>query len=206
VAKSYKSKDALPPRAAREAAARLLMELRTAPKEETGAAPMPVCTWAECVAARLQLLAGNRVVARRIKIPSAETLSDVRSAFGIDRKTGAFIAEKRPSLAILQDTPLTGLNAHVLGSAVRAIDGVRPREKFLAYAKSMLTWLTAIRTNPASSHQRPGGRRSSRRSRRQRKSRKCGRMQKSFAPAKRVSGSSMSATYLHATKTSAREK
>jgi hypothetical protein len=62
VAKSYKSKDALPPRAAREAAARLLMELRTAPKEETGAAPMPVWTWAECVAARLQLLSGNRVV------------------------------------------------------------------------------------------------------------------------------------------------
>jgi hypothetical protein len=140
VAKSYKSKDALPPRAAREAAARLLMELHTAPKEKAGAAPTPVWTWAECVAARLQLLSGNRIVARRIKIPSAETLSDVRSSFGIDRKTGAFIAEKRPSLTTLQDIPLTDLNAHILGSAVRAINGVRPREKFLAYAKSMLTW------------------------------------------------------------------
>ena len=134
VAKSYKSKDALPPRAAREAAARLLMELHTAPKEKAGAAPMPVWTWAECIAARLQLLSGNRVVARRIKIPSVETLSDVRSSFGIDRKTGAFIAEKRPSLTILQDIPLTDLSAHILGSAVRAINGVRPREKFLAYA------------------------------------------------------------------------
>ena len=121
VAKSYKSKDALPPRAAREAAARLLMELHTASKEAAEAAPMPVWTWAECVAARLQLLSGNRVVARRIKIPSAETLSDVRSAFGIDRKTGAFIAEKRPSLLILQDIPLTSLTAHVLGSAAMAV-------------------------------------------------------------------------------------
>lgn len=140
VAKSHKSKDALPPRAAREAAARLLTELRKAPKEQAEAAPAPVWTWAECVAARLQLLSGNRVVARRIKIPSAETLSDVRSSFGIDRRTGAFVAEKRPSLAILQDIPLTGLNAHVLGSGIRAINGVRPREKFLTYAKSMLTW------------------------------------------------------------------
>jgi hypothetical protein len=51
-----------------------------------------------------------------------------------------FISEKRPSLSLLQDIPLTNLNAHVLGSAMRSIDGVRPREKFLAYAKSMLTW------------------------------------------------------------------
>src|SRR5207245_4222427 len=47
VAKSYKSKDALPPRAARAAAARLLIELRTAPKEKTDAAPIPFWTWAE---------------------------------------------------------------------------------------------------------------------------------------------------------------
>jgi integrase len=140
VAKSYKSKDALPPRAAREAAARLLTELRTSPKEREEAASTRVWTWADCVTARLLLLSGNRVVARRIKIPSAETLSDVRSAFGIDRKTGTFSAAKRPSLTVLQDIPLTALNAHVLGSAIRAINGVRPREKFLAYAKSMLTW------------------------------------------------------------------
>jgi integrase len=140
VAKSYKSKDALPPRAAREAAARMLTELRTSPKEQEETASTRVWTWADCVTARLLLLSGNRVVARRIKIPSAETLSDVRSAFGIDRKTGTFSAAKRPSLVVLQNVPLTALNAHVLGSAIRAINGVRPREKFLAYAKSMLTW------------------------------------------------------------------
>ncbi len=68
VAKSYKSKDALPPRAAREAAARLLTELRTSPKEREETASTRVWTWADCVTARLFLLSGNRVVARRIKI------------------------------------------------------------------------------------------------------------------------------------------
>jgi hypothetical protein len=88
------------------------MELCTSPKQQAQAAPTSVWTWAECVAARLRLLSGNRVVARRIKISSTETRSDVRSAFGIDRKTGAFIAEKRPSLAVLQeDILLTDLNA-----------------------------------------------------------------------------------------------
>ncbi|MBR1070812.1 hypothetical protein [Bradyrhizobium liaoningense] len=122
VAKSYKSKDALPPRAAREAAARLLTELRTSPKEREETASTRVWTWADCVTARLLLLSGNRVVARRIKIPSAETLSDVRSAFGIDRKTGTFSAAKRPSLTVLQDI------LRVSGDRERGFQGIVSRD------------------------------------------------------------------------------
>jgi len=136
---SYKAKDQLTPSDARAAAKSLLTDLKDAP-EEPASASVPVWTWAQMVAARLKELSRKRSVGQRVKLPGRETQIDVRTTFGIDNKTKLFNADKRPSLAILQDIRITELNAHILGTAMRAIQKRRPREKFLAYAKSMLNW------------------------------------------------------------------
>jgi hypothetical protein len=125
-------------REARQKGREAFAEMATAPKR--GPKPTASWTWADCVRARLALLAGKRAVGRKIKLPSTETQTDVRSSFGIDRATGEFVAEKRPSLAKLQNMKLVDITAHEFGEALRGIAGIRPREKFLTYAKAMLGW------------------------------------------------------------------
>jgi hypothetical protein len=141
-------------REARQKGREAFAVMATAPKR--GVKPAASWTWAECVKARLAVLAGKRVVGRKIKLPSAETQTDVRSSFGIDRITGEFDPEKRPSLVRLQKMKLVDMTAHDLGEAMRGIKaeppaksgsqkkpkkgGVRPREKFLTYSKAMLGW------------------------------------------------------------------
>src|SRR5665213_2239859 len=125
-------------RDARRQGSEAYAEMATAPKR--GPKPTAVWTWADCVRARLVHLKGKRAVGRKVKLPSAETQSDVRSVFGIDRATGAFDPTKRPSLSALQSMKLTDIGAHEFGAALRGIKGIRPREKFLTYAKAMLSW------------------------------------------------------------------
>lgn len=135
---NYKAADQLTPSDAR-AAAKRMADLKN-PPEETAPAGAPVWTWAQMVAAYLKELGRKRSVGQKVKLPSRETQNDVRTSFGINNKTKVFNPDKRPSLAILQQMPITELNAHLLGAVVRAIGKRRPREKFLAYAKSMLNW------------------------------------------------------------------
>jgi hypothetical protein len=133
---SYKAEGQLTPSEARKAAQTVFVELAGEPALESVA----VWTWAECVKERLAVLKGKRLVNRKIKLPSAETQNDVRSVFGIDRKTGAFVAKKRPSLAAFQNTKLTEIYTPAFVAAMCGIKGIRPREKFLTYAKAMLSW------------------------------------------------------------------
>jgi hypothetical protein len=133
---SYKVTDQLTPSEARNEARELLDELRK--NKALAHTSVPVWTWSQMVAAYLKELSRKRPVNRNIKLPSRDTQNDVRTTFGIDRKTKMFVAAKRPSQAILQNMPITMLNAHLLGTVMRAIEHRRPREKFLSYAKTML--------------------------------------------------------------------
>lgn len=132
VAKSYKSKDALPPRAAREAAARLLAELRTSPKEQEGTAPTRVWSWADCVTARLLLLSGNRVVARRIKIPLDR--NTVRRSSGIRHrsKDGHLQCIETAIACCSSEYPPHSPEHSCTRLRHASNQCVRPREKFLA--------------------------------------------------------------------------
>lgn len=143
--RGYKG-DHVNPRAAREAAARILVEISARPPRSpesdtvSGPAAQPICwTWAEMVTARMANLSGPRMVGERIKAPSKDTQDDVRRSFGVGRD-GAFDPDKRPSLAPLQTLRLDAIDAAKLGAAVRGIEHRRARAKFLAYAKSALTW------------------------------------------------------------------
>jgi hypothetical protein len=126
-------------REARQKGREAFAEMATAGKKHKPRGPEP-WTWRQTVAARLEVLKGRRKVGHKIKLPSAETQTDVRSSFGIDRTSGQFDPEKRPSLAALQDMALTDITAHEFGAALRGIAGIRPREKFLTYACAMLGW------------------------------------------------------------------
>lgn len=140
---SYKAADQLTPSDARREAAKQLTDLRLSQKPKPAEKPQKVVwTWSQLVDARLESLAGERVVRSR------QTQEDVRQAFGINSRTKVFDASKRPSLSTMQGMSLStmqgmslnDLDAEVLGDAMRAIEHRRPREKFLAYAKSALSW------------------------------------------------------------------
>jgi hypothetical protein len=137
---SYKAKDQLTPSDARVAAKDMLEELKKELKGSASAVSLPVWTWSQMVNAHLKVLSRKRPVNRKVKLPSRETQIDVRTTFGINNKTKVFDPDKRPSLAVLQNMRIAELNAHILGTVMLGIAKRRPREKFLAYTKTMLNW------------------------------------------------------------------
>jgi hypothetical protein len=137
---SYKATDQLTPSDARKEAEKKLADLKLARKATADRPLRAVWTWSQLVEARLTSYAGDRVVGGRIKIPSRQTQQDVRQALGIASRTMKFDASKRPSLAPMQNMLLNELDAEVIGDAMHGIKDRRPREKYLAYAKSALSW------------------------------------------------------------------
>jgi hypothetical protein len=133
---SYKAADQLTPSDARKEADRLFAEL----KKSSGGTRGSVWTWAQLIDNRLDAYSDDREKRGLIKIPSSHTQADIRNVFGIDRKTKKFVSSKRPSLSILQNKPLNKLDIEIVGNAMRAIEGRRPREKFLNYTKTFLSW------------------------------------------------------------------
>jgi hypothetical protein len=133
---SYKAVDQLTPTEARKEAAKQLWDL----KKQSAGKRRAVWTWSQLIDDRLAAYADDRAKGGRIKIPSRGTQQDLRTVFGIDAKTKKFDPSKRPSLATLQNRPLNKLDAEVFGDAMRAIEGRRPREKFLSFSKTFLSW------------------------------------------------------------------
>jgi|GEM_PF-2818534 len=130
------------PRDARSQAATMLSDLKSAPdpvRDSVEPEHQPCWTWRELLSEHIENLNGVRVKGVRVKLANEGTIRDVRTVFGLN-SNNEFVVKKRPSLEAWQDKRVDDMTAADLVQAQLGIKTRRPREKLVAYYKTMMDW------------------------------------------------------------------